>query len=277
MLSESGAFFYSLCLAWLVSLLVAKSNAGEGTKAPLVWHPASWLCEGVALARGGGKFWAGVFCCLFGAFLGSKGIAGGAFGLFILAPIPFLLIDYSRRDARVRQVRRIFYNPMRAVTSQPARELSSGRVDETVMKLYFCIDDVDWGGLTQVMGEPVRQFLERRRVKGPIFAGDADNDFLQVYDSLGLSRFLVEPGNDKAMKTIIRLIGGGSEQSNADENEDGGGNEERVDERIVTAGATLGVDGAYARATKKQTPTGKARAVPLAPPSNLGEEENGED
>lgn len=274
MLVDSGSFFYSLCFAWLVALLLGKNNAGEGSRVPLVWHPASWLCEGIALGRNGGKFWAGVGCCLFGAFLGSRGLIGGVFGLFILAPIPYLLLDHSRRDSRVRQIRRIFYNPLRAVTSQPAKELSNGRVEETVMKLYFCIDDVDWGTLTQVMGEPVRHFLERRRVAGPIFAGDADNDFLQVYDSLGLSRFLVEPSNDKAMKTIISLIGGESAETSRDpERED----PERLDERIVTAGATLGVDAGYAKSQKKQMPTGKARAVPLAPPSDLGGGSDGED
>lgn len=275
MLADSGTFFYSLCLAWLVALLLGQSHAGEGSKVPLVWHPASWLCEGIALGRNGGKFWAGIIFCLFGAFLGSRGVVGGFFGLLILSPIPFLLLDYSRRDSRVRQVRRIFYNPLRAVTSQPFRELSSGRVEETVMKLYFCIDDVDWGTLTQVMGEPVRQFLEKRRVKGPIFAGDADNDFLQVYDSLGLSRFLIEPSNDKAMQTIIDLIGGeNSEREGRLPEED---DRDRPDERIVTAGATLGVDGGYAKASKKQVPTGKARAVPLSPPSDLGGGTDGED
>lgn len=264
---DSGAFFYSVCLSWIVALLLGRNNAGESGKVPLVWHPASWLCEGIALGRGGGKFWAGLGCCLFGAFLGSKGLVGGVLGLFLLAPVPYLLLDYSRRDSRVRQVRRFFYNPLRAVTSQPVRELSSGRVDETVMKLYFCIDDVDWGTLAQVMGEPVRQFLERRRIKGPIFAADADNDFLQVYDSLGLSRFLIEPSNDKAMRTIISLVGGEPPDDISSEEDE----RDRPDERIVTAGATLGVDGSYAKSSKKQVPAGKARAVPIAPPSDLGE------
>jgi len=265
MLSDSGIFFYAICLSWLIALMLAKSNAGEGTSAPLVWHPGGWVAEGVALGRTGGKFWAGIFCLAFAVFLGSRGLIGGVFGILLLAPVPYLLVDYSRRDSRVRQIRRIFYNPLKAVTSQPIRELSSGRVEESVMRLYFCIDEVDWGALTQVMGEPVRQFLERRRIKGPLFAAEADNDFLQVYDSLGLSRFLVEPSNEKAMKTITSLIGGVIPEDDA---HTGGAG---ADDRIVTAGAALGVDEGYVKASKKQAPSGKARSVPLAPPSDLGE------
>lgn len=270
-MQNAGIFFYALCLTWVVSLVLAKSGGGEGGKAPLAWHPAGWLCEGVALGRGGGKFWAGMFLCLLGGVVGSQGFLGGLVGLLALAPIPFLLVDYSRRDARVRQVKRVFFNPLHAVTSQPGRELSHGRVEESVMSLYFCIDSEAWASLSQVMGEPVRQYLEKRRVGGPIFSAEADNDFLQVYDSLGLSRFLIEPSNERVMASLAGGFGKeqGNDRGEHQRAEAGGG-----DERIITAGAALGVDsGDYARASKKSAPTGRARSVPLAPPDNLGEED----
>lgn len=274
MMQDAGIFFYALCLAWGVSLLLSRKAGGEGGSPPLTWHPAAWVCEAVALGRGGGKFWTGVFFTALGAFLGTQGAGGGLVGLFLLAPLPFLLVDYCRRDARVRQVKRIFYNPLHAVTSQPVRSLSSGRVEETVMKLYFCIDDAAWGGLSQVMGEAVRQYLERRRVAGPLFCADADNDFLQVYDSLGLSRFLVEPSNISVMETICQHMGAtpSSREEAGPDIRSGGG-----DDRIVTPGAALGVDdGGWAKASKKQAPSGKARSVPLAPPADLGEASDGE-
>jgi hypothetical protein len=273
MMEDAGIFFYVLCGIWLVSLLLSKNGGGEGAKPPLTWHPAGWVAEGVALGRTGGKFWAGVFFILMGAVSGGGGIFGGIVGIFLLAPVPFLLVDYCRRDARVRQVRRIFYNPLHAVTSQPVRELTSGRVDERVMKLYFCIDEEAWGALSQVMGEPVRQYLEKRRIHGPVFEAEADNDFLQVYDSLGLSRFLIEPSNERIMDALMGVLSGeeDSRGSNGPETQGGAG------DRIITPGAALGVDtGDYARNSKKQQPSGKARSVPLAPPTNLGGDDDGE-
>jgi hypothetical protein len=274
MAQDAGIFFYAVCLTWVVSLLLARNGAGAGVKAPLTWHPAGWLSEGVALGRAGGKFWAGVFFCSLGAVAGGAGLIGGLVGVLILSPLPFLLIDYCRRDSRVRQVKRVFFNPLHAVTSQPVRELTSGRVDERVMKLYFCIDAEAWASLSQVMGEPVRQYLEKRRINGSIFGAEADNDFLQVYDSLGLSRFLIEPSNTRIIDALCRAAGG-------DEESDRGTSKQSAEpdrgERIITAGAALGVDsGEYAKSSKKQQPSGKARSVPLAPPEDLGGDDDGE-
>jgi hypothetical protein len=210
-----------------------------------------------------------------GAIAGGAGVIGGSIGILILSPLPFLLIDYCRRDSRVRQVKRVFFNPLHAVTSQPVRELASGRVDERVMKLYFCIDTEAWGSLSQVMGEPVRQYLEKRRIHGPIFGAEADNDFLQVYDSLGLSRFLIEPSNTRIIDALCKTVDG--EEVDPTNHGSRHGIEPDRGERIITPGAALGVDsGEYAKAAKKQQPSGKARSVPLAPPDDLGGGDDGE-
>lgn len=281
MLGDAGIFFYAVSLGWLVALLLARHAGGEGASAPMPWHPAAWLCEAVALGRGGPKFLAGLGFCVAAALAASQGPFWGMASAFVLVPLPYLLVDYSRRDARVRRVKRVFYNPLHAVTSQPVRELSGGRVEEKVMKVYFCIDEVEWGTLSQVMGDAVRSYLERRRVAGPIFCSEADNEFLQVYDSLGLSRFLIEPSNTKAMEAIVQAFtrpaldpaagGGGGIPRHAQQMPVDGDGE--GDDRIVTAGAALGVDGsaaAYAKSSRRQTPSGKARAIPISPPSDLG-------
>lgn len=281
MLGDAGIFFYAITLGWAVALLLARRAGGEGSTAPMPWHPAAWLCESVALGRGGPKFWAGLGFCAAAVLASSQGPFWGLAAAFVLVPLPYLLVDYSRRDARLRRVKRVFYNPLHAVTSQPVRELSGGRVEERVMKVYFCIDEVEWGTLSQVMGDAVRSYLERRRVAGPIFCSDADNEFLQVYDSLGLSRFLLEPSNAKVMETVVsafaRPAGGGPAAARSPSlpvDGDGEG-----DDRIVTAGAALGTDGsgaAYAKASRRQAPSGKARAIPISPPPDLGGTEDAE-
>jgi hypothetical protein len=269
MLDDAGIFFYAVASGWLVSLLLARRAGGEGAKAPLPWHPAAWLCEAVALGRGGAKFLAGLFFCTAALFAASQGPFWAVAAAFILVPVPYLLVDYSRRDARLHRIKRVFYNPLHAVTSQPVRELTAGRVEERVMKIYFCIDDVEWGTLTQVMGDAVRSYLERRRIAGPVFCSDADNEFLQVYDSLGLSRFLIEPSNEKAMKVICEAFSSPSSSvpSRYPEHDP-----TPDDDRIVTAGAALGVDGSgYAKSAKRQAPSGKARTIAINPPQDLGE------
>lgn len=274
MLGNAGIFFYALSLGWLVSLLLARRAGGEGASAPMPWHPAAWFCEAIALGRGGPKFIAGLGFCVAAIFACSQGAFWGLVSAFVLAPIPYLLVDYSRRDARLRRVKRVFYNPLHAVTSQPTRELSGGRVEERLMKVFFCIDEVEWGTLSQVMGDAVRSYLERRRVAGPIFCADADNDFLQVYDSLGLSRFLIEPSNTKVMGAITSAFspvsGEGQSRNPPNLPVDGDGD---GDDRIVTAGAALGVDGsgaAYAKSSRRLPSSGKARAIPISPPTDLG-------
>lgn len=285
-----------------MSLFLARRAGGEGSSAPLPWHPASWMCEGVALGRGGAKFAAGLGFCLASVLASSQGVLWSVAAAFVLAPVPYLLVDYSRRDARLRRVKRVFYNPLRAVTSQPVRELSGGRVEERVMKIYFCIDDLEWGTLSQVMGDAVKAYLERRRVAGPIFCSDADNEFLQVYDSLGLSRFLVEPSNARVMETVVSAFSAPppddpdpaeypprqgqpqryrpkpAGQAPPPAEQDQGHADSSHDDRIVTPGAALGVDGeGYARQSRRQSPSGKARAIPISPPANLGGTDNAED
>lgn len=277
MLGDVGIFFYAVVIGWLVALLLARRAGGEGASAPLPWHPAAWLCEAVALGRGGPKFWAGLGFCSAAVLAASQGPFWGLAAVFVLVPLPYLLVDYSRRDARLRRVKRVFYNPLHAVTSQPVRELSGGRVEERVMKVYFCIDEVEWGTLSQVMGDAVRSYLERRRIAGPIFCSDADNEFLQVYDSLGLSRFLIEPSNIKVMETVVEAFSAprpapepGSRPDPTSMPIDGASD---GDDRIVTAGAALGVEGsgsAYAKSSRRQSSSGKARAIPISPPNDLG-------
>ncbi len=273
MLANAGIFFYAIAVGWALALILARKAGGEGAKAPLTWHPAAWLCESVALGRGGPKFMAGLGFCAAAVLASSQGPLWSLAAAFTLVPLPYLLVDYSRRDARLRRVQRIFYNPLHAVTSQPVRELSGGRVEERVMKVYFCIDEVEWGTLSQVMGDAVRSYLERRRVAGPIFCSDADNEFLQVYDSLGLSRFLIEPSNTKAMEAIVSAFLEPRPEPHAppsnheDSIHDGSGS----DDRIVTPGAALGVDaGSYAKSSRRQSTSGKARAIPINPPPDLG-------
>lgn len=271
--TNSIIFLYTLGTVWLMAVLMARRAGGEGGAAPLTWHPAGWFCEGIALGRGGGKFTAGLLFVVGAVALGGGGVIGEIVSLGILAPLPYLLVDYCRRDSKVRRTKRVFFNPLHAVTSQPYRSLTKGRVDESVMKLYFCIDDAEWTGLKQVMSDPVREYLERRRIGGPIFEGEADNDFLQVYDSLGLSRFLIEPSNERIIQALVTAATGADVARVDGSAPDGGG-----DERIVTAGAALGVDGGtYLKNAKRQAPTGKARSVPIAPPPNLGGEEEEED
>jgi hypothetical protein len=277
MLGDAGIFFYAIALGWLVALLLARRAGGEGSTAPMPWHPAAWLCEAV-----GPKFWAGLGFCSAAVLASSQGPFWSLAATFVLVPLPYLLVDYSRRDARLRRVKRVFYNPLHAVTSQPVRELSGGRVEERVMKVYFCIDEVEWGTLSQVMGDAVRSYLERRRLAGPIFCSDADNEFLQVYDSLGLSRFLLEPSNAKVMETVVSAFAlpsstpgsAASRPSPLPVDGDGEG-----DDRIVTAGAALGTEGsgaAYAKASRRQSPSGKARAIPISPPPDLGGSDDAE-
>jgi len=141
-------------------------------------------------------------------------------------------------------------------------------VEEKVMKIYFCIDDVEWGALSQVMGDAVRSYLERRRIAGPVFGSEADNEFLQVYDSLGLSRFLIEPSNEKAMSTICEAFSSPAAPASRRYPEP---DPTPDDDRIVTAGAALGVDGeGYAKSSRRQSPAGKARTIAINPPQDLG-------
>jgi hypothetical protein len=201
-------FAIALILCWIISLSCASGSAGYTDFPPrLKWHPAYWVAEGVCLRQITPACTFGFILFIVGGILGSvAGLPGELFGVFLLAPLPHLIIDFTRRDTELRSKDFYFFNPFKPISEKPTTITSGGRQEEVFQEAYFYISDKDWSELVQKMDANEVTFLKGKWQVSGIYLSDITPEFMHLFDSLNLSRFLVHPENKQAMESIIEEL-----------------------------------------------------------------------
>lgn len=213
-------FAIALVLAWLVNLYATGGSAGFTPQPPpLKWHPAYWAAEALCLRRRGAAGMVGFLLMAFGGFLGSLGWIGAIVGLFILAPFPGLVLDFARRESKFRAVDFVFFNPFKPVSERPETITEGGRQTEIFQTIYLYISEETWAEMSNYMDENEQQYLSRKRLTGALFRAEVDSDFMMVFDSLRLNRFLVHPENEVAMAAFAEALRELPEHGPTDEND----------------------------------------------------------
>ena len=196
------SLLWALFSGWLVSALFAAKIAGATSKPMMPWHPGRFLCEPIALNNSYSKFV--IALILYGTVIfysykhPSRQI--NALVLFLTAPLPLILIDYVRRDTALKSRQYVYFNPFTPVSSRFEKTLEDGKMIERAPIVYLYITSEDWKSITTISTNDIK-FFERYKIKGTgaLYKATADNEFLHLYDSHHMGKFVVHPENLKAM------------------------------------------------------------------------------
>lgn len=199
-----------LLAGWVLALLLGGTAAGIIPSVPPAWHPAMWLAEGALLRVRIGRlilsliFLAGVLLACGSPRFGT---AATAILLFTLIPLPWCVIDIIRRDMSLRSKELVFFDCYSPVGTRFIRHLNEGKMEEENPIIYLYMDDDDWRGI-EVAARADREYLNSFLVKGTLhlYRAQGDNEFMQFFDSLQLYKFVVHPGNPKAMAAIEKAM-----------------------------------------------------------------------
>ena len=200
-------FAAALLVTWLVNLACCAGAVGY-TSNPinLSWHPAYWVAEAVCLRRLDFRSTVAIGVLMFCGIVGALGWFGAIIGLFALAPLPSLILDFSRRDSKLRGVDYVFHNPLSPVTERPTTITENGRQTEIYQKIFLYIPEKDLEAMRGFMDNNEFVYLKGKRVAGALYKAAVDPDFMLVFDSLRLNRFLVHPENVVAMDAFVAAL-----------------------------------------------------------------------
>ncbi len=193
-----------LLIGWAVAGAVGLSAAGfYPLPSPLRWHPCAWIAESLILRR---KL---LTCALILVGIAACWSIGhwcapplGAVGsmLFYAAtlPLPYYLIQTLRRDHALHNIHYVYWNAISPLSlRQESRILASQSLEELPM-LALYIRSEDWGRIP-LATQRDRTYLEQFHQGSGLYWAPASNDFLHIFDSLDLYRFLINPDNRPAM------------------------------------------------------------------------------
>lgn len=200
---------FSLCvvLIWVLSLLWGSKTAGYTPTPPaLKWHPAYWFAEAVCLGQKNAMGYLGGIVLLVGGLVGSVNLAGGVAGIILLWPLPILLIDFCRRDSKLRGVDYVFFNPFKPVSERPETVTVGGRQNEIYQTIYLYIPDSSWDDIRPLMDDNEQAYLARKRVAPGLFRSEVDADFMLLFDSMRMNRFVIHSENEEAMKSFSEAL-----------------------------------------------------------------------
>jgi len=200
-------FPVSIVIVWLLSVFWGSKAAGFTPKPPpFRWHPAYWVAESACLGQKSAAAYFGALLMLFGAAASALGVVGEIIALGLLAPLPLFLIDFCRRDTRLRGIDYVFFNPFKPVSEQPTTVTSGGRQTEIFQIIYLHIPDAAWDELRGTMDENEQSYLARKRVAPTLFRAEVDADFMLLFDSLCMNRFVIHSENEVAMKAFMDAL-----------------------------------------------------------------------
>lgn len=205
-------FWFQLLIGWFLVLCLAGKAAGYTEKVSFRWHPALWLVEWPLLRAHLFHFVTSTIFLLVLAVFSLKAPERivsviEAIELFILLPVPWFIIDIIRRDTGIRFKEFIFFDCFEPVGTRYKRSITAGRLEEKNPTIYLYIDDEDWQSILAV-NKANRNYLETFAVKNTLYLFKAlgNNEFMQFFDSLQLYKFVVHPGNVKAMTAFERAM-----------------------------------------------------------------------
>jgi hypothetical protein len=128
--------------------------------------------------------------------------------LFLLIPLPYYFFDAARRDHRMRSFEYVHFNVLRPPTTNHAREVVDGLLVEAGTKLAFFISDRQWEKIKYI-SDTEKKYLAGFMVAPGLYVAKATNDLLQIFDSLNLYDYTVNPENVEALdafKTALKDV-----------------------------------------------------------------------
>jgi hypothetical protein len=192
---------------WVVIRPWSTAAAGFTTKLPFRWHPASWLAESYVVGR---RTWRSVLA-LVGLLAVLLGIVllpyPGCFVSWLLAlayllPLWHVFLDTLKRDHTVRSRRVILFQPKSPLNSKVEKKSdSSGRLVEVAPEVYWFMDRNDMEHLAGATTDD-KKVLTACRIAAGFYKATVTNEFLQLFDSLSLYKFLVDHSNPKTMLAV---------------------------------------------------------------------------
>jgi len=192
---------------WIVFALLGIHHGGLLDETPLRWLPSCALSEWLILGRRNpaAAAWALALSITFAAMTLSPPpwpTFASALILFIVGPLPFHVLDLTRRDQMLKGRQIIFYAPKEVLHTATTRCISAkGNIQEDFSEVVFFISEEDWRSMP-VARKDDRTFLEQYHVAGGLYRAKATNQFNQLFDSLKLYPFLLHPGNIRAMQAV---------------------------------------------------------------------------
>lgn len=205
------AFLTTLLVSWGLATLLS-SCAGWTTPPPSSKLPPVAIAQSIVL-----QSWSlgSVFWLLLGTILAFTAITTSApltsvfYGLpalAILAPLPYFIVDVARRDARLKTRRIVFFNPFPEVGTTFTRTIEGGETRDIAHPIALYIEAGDWKSIDVADSSHRRHFDANFKAAPNIYIAEGDNEFLHIFDSLALWKFVIHPGNTKAMRAFTKAM-----------------------------------------------------------------------
>lgn len=125
--------------------------------------------------------------------------------LAYLLPLWHIFLDTLKRDHTVKSRRVILYQPKSPLNSKVEKKTdSSGRLVEVAPEVYWFMDRNDMEHLAGATTDD-KKVLTACRIAAGFYKATVTNEFLQLFDSLSLYKFLVDHSNPKTLMAVEDL------------------------------------------------------------------------
>jgi len=200
----------TLLVGFIVFFVGTLPYAGFTTDLRFAWHPAGKVAESFVLgSRKTASFFILALCaglCALAIFCNGHTAALANTALFfILAPLPYFVIDAIRKDASLYSKEIVFHNVFSPITTRHERVLRGGLAVEERPRIAFYLDDQAWTEI-RIASTDDRRFLNQFHITGGLYIAEATNETLQLFDSLGLYPYLIHPDNRRAMQAFEEAL-----------------------------------------------------------------------
>lgn len=249
----------ALLVGWTVALWAGVRYGGYSDEPVKGWWPTRFLAEWFVVGRCPWKAALVAGLCVLLAVVvryahGWPSFIAGVVILLVLGLLPAMAVDFALRLRELRSKEFVFFNAVQPISTQHERTVVDGRFVDFRPRVVFYIEDEQLLKIPAVT-EDARRYLERFRIAPGLYSAEADGDFMQMFDSLNLYEYVLQPEHSRAIAVFARLLSSdaaGATDPREDLKSAGGGGMEVV--------RTIAAQGTGAGAIP-QTP-GKAQAVP---------------
>lgn len=189
---------------------LAGRYAGLTKEIPPSWVPACWVAEflvgGTSPIKGTLALLLGLGLLLYGYGLGSLAESLAVFAAFLIfSPVPYYGVEVIERRQQVRCREIIFFNALSPLTTRNERRMVEGRLVETGTVVVFYIEPEEFLRITRGNQE-LRWYFKKFEIAPGLFRANCDNEFLQVFDSLDLYRFVLNPEHQTAVDIFAKCL-----------------------------------------------------------------------